>query len=64
MSGGVSVEIFAAGDGINYPKDGHTVTIHYTVNLRDQNINNQENYDCILMKKITNIGLSSRWNEV
>jgi hypothetical protein len=31
----VSVEIFAAGDGINYPKDGHTVTIHYTVRPKE-----------------------------
>lgn len=28
--GEVKVEIFAAGDGINYPKKGHTVTVHYT----------------------------------
>ena len=27
----VQVEIFAAGDGINYPKPGNTVTVHYTV---------------------------------
>jgi FKBP-type peptidyl-prolyl cis-trans isomerase len=27
---GVNVEIYAAGDGINYPKPGHTVTVHYT----------------------------------
>ena len=26
----VTVEIFTAGDGINYPKKGQTVTIHYT----------------------------------
>ena len=27
----VSVEVFAAGDGINYPRQGNTVTVHYTV---------------------------------
>ncbi|CAM9449441.1 unnamed protein product [Chrysoparadoxa australica] len=27
---GLQVEIFAAGDGINYPKKGQTVTVHYT----------------------------------
>ena len=27
---GVDVEIYAAGDGINYPKAGHTVSVHYT----------------------------------
>jgi hypothetical protein len=26
----VSVEILAAGDGINYPRKGQTVTVHYT----------------------------------
>ncbi len=31
----ISVEIFAAGDGIHYPKPGHTVTIHYTGFLPD-----------------------------
>lgn len=31
----VTVEIFAAGDGINYPKPGHTVTVHYTGFLPD-----------------------------
>jgi FKBP-type peptidyl-prolyl cis-trans isomerase len=25
----VQVEIFTAGDGINYPKPGQTVTVHY-----------------------------------
>ena len=30
---GVNVEIYAAGDGINYPKAGHTVSVHYTGNL-------------------------------
>jgi FKBP-type peptidyl-prolyl cis-trans isomerase len=27
----VTVEIFRAGDGINYPRPGNTVTVHYTV---------------------------------
>ena len=31
----VKVEIFTAGDGINYPKEGHTVTVHYTAYLSD-----------------------------
>jgi FKBP-type peptidyl-prolyl cis-trans isomerase len=31
----VSVEIFAAGDGINYPRPGNVVTIHYTGFLTD-----------------------------
>lgn len=31
----VSVEIFAAGDGINYPRPGNVVTIHYTGFLAD-----------------------------
>lgn len=31
----VSVEIFAAGDGINYPRAGNTVTVHYTGYLPD-----------------------------
>lgn len=31
----VRVEIFAAGDGINYPRTGHTVTVHYTAFLPD-----------------------------
>jgi len=31
----VSVEVFAAGDGINYPRPGNTVTIHYTGFLPD-----------------------------
>ena len=26
----VKVEIFAAGDGVNYPRKGQTVTVHYT----------------------------------
>ena len=26
----VGVEIFSAGDGINYPRAGQTVTVHYT----------------------------------
>ena len=29
-SNNVNVEIFAAGDGINYPKKGQTVTLHYS----------------------------------
>jgi len=29
------VEIFAAGDGINYPRAGQTVTVHYTGYLSD-----------------------------
>jgi FK506-binding protein 1 len=31
----VKVEIFAAGDGINYPRPGNTVTVHYTGYLPD-----------------------------
>ncbi|RYH13346.1 hypothetical protein EON65_35855 [archaeon] len=34
----VQVEIFAAGDGINYPTKGNTVTIHYTGSLKDGTI--------------------------
>jgi FK506-binding protein 1 len=34
----VSVEIFAAGDGINYPTKGNVVTIHYTGSLKDGTI--------------------------
>mmetsp|Transcript_13324 Transcript_13324/g.21783 ORF Transcript_13324/g.21783 Transcript_13324/m.21783 type:complete len:114 (+) Transcript_13324:334-675(+) len=33
--GQVTVEIFSAGDGVNYPKKGQTVTIHYTGYLAD-----------------------------
>lgn len=33
---GVNVEIFAAGDGIHYPKKGHIVTIHYTAFLHNE----------------------------
>mmetsp|Transcript_5728 Transcript_5728/g.16067 ORF Transcript_5728/g.16067 Transcript_5728/m.16067 type:complete len:103 (-) Transcript_5728:610-918(-) len=33
--GEVRVEIFAAGDGINYPRAGQTVTVHYTGYLSD-----------------------------
>ena len=29
------MEIFAAGDGINYPRPGNTVTVHYTGFLKD-----------------------------
>ena len=31
----VTVEIFAAGDGINYPRPGNVVTVHYTGFLSD-----------------------------
>jgi FK506-binding protein 1 len=31
----VKVEIFAAGDGVNYPRKGQTVTCHYTGYLPD-----------------------------
>jgi len=31
----VKVEIFAAGDGVNYPRKGQTVTVHYTGYLAD-----------------------------
>ena len=31
----VAVEVFAAGDGINYPKPGNNVTCHYTGYLAD-----------------------------
>ena len=34
--GQVTVEIFTAGDGINYPKKGQTVTIHYTGYVRQR----------------------------
>lgn len=34
----VTVEIFAAGDGINYPTKGNIVTIHYTGSLKDGSI--------------------------
>ena len=27
----VTLEIYAAGDGINYPKPGNLVVVHYTV---------------------------------
>ena len=29
------MKIFTAGDGINYPKPGQTVTVHYTGYLID-----------------------------
>ena len=32
--GEVKVEIFAAGDGINYPRRGQTVTVHYSGYVR------------------------------
>lgn len=35
MSRDLAVEIFAAGDGINYPRPGNTVTVHYTGFLPD-----------------------------
>ena len=35
MSRDVRVEIFSAGDGINYPRSGNTVTVHYTGFLSD-----------------------------
>jgi FK506-binding protein 1 len=35
---GVTVEIFAAGDGNNYPKKGNTVVVHYTGSLKDGTI--------------------------
>ena len=35
MSQEVKVEIFAAGDGVNYPRKGQTVTVHYTGYLAD-----------------------------
>ena len=35
MSNSVTVEIFAAGDGINYPRPGNTVTVHYSGFLAD-----------------------------
>ena len=28
--GGMRVEIFAAGDGVNYPHSGQTVAVHYS----------------------------------
>lgn len=34
----VAVEIFAAGDGNNYPKKGNTVVVHYTGSLKDGTI--------------------------
>ncbi len=39
-----NVEIFAAGDGIHYPKKGNTVIIHYSAFLRDEN---GEMFDCV-----------------
>lgn len=35
MQRDVKVEIFIAGDGLNYPRAGHTVTVHYTGYLKD-----------------------------
>lgn len=34
----VKVAIFSAGDGINYPREGNTVTVHYTASLKDGTI--------------------------
>lgn len=31
----VKVEIWKAGDGVNYPRKGHTVTVHYTAFLKN-----------------------------
>ena len=43
-SNSVHVEIFAAGDGIHYPKKGHTVILHYSAFLRNEN---GEMFDCV-----------------
>jgi FKBP-type peptidyl-prolyl cis-trans isomerase len=32
--GEIQVEVFVAGDGLNYPKKGQTVVIHYTGYVR------------------------------
>lgn len=40
----VNVEIFAAGDGVHYPKKGDTVILHYSAFLRDEN---GEMFDCV-----------------
>lgn len=40
----VIVEIFAAGDGVHYPKKGNTVILHYSAFLRDEN---GEMFDCV-----------------
>lgn len=34
----VAVEIYAAGDGANYPTKGSIVVVHYTGSLRDGTI--------------------------
>ncbi|OQR96277.1 FKBP-type peptidyl-prolyl cis-trans isomerase [Achlya hypogyna] len=34
-AGEVQVEVFVAGDGINYPRKGQTVVVHYTAYLQD-----------------------------
>ncbi|TYZ68571.1 hypothetical protein PybrP1_006098 [[Pythium] brassicae (nom. inval.)] len=34
-AGEIQVEVFVAGDGINYPKKGQTVVVHYTGYLQD-----------------------------
>lgn len=33
-AGEIQVEVFVAGDGINYPKKGQTVVVHYTGYVR------------------------------
>ncbi|KAL7683982.1 putative FKBP-type peptidyl-prolyl cis-trans isomerase domain-containing protein [Plasmopara halstedii] len=33
--GEIEVEVFVAGDGVNYPKLGQTVVVHYTGYLQD-----------------------------
>ena len=35
MASSIQVEVFSAGDGINYPRPGNTVTVHYTGFLPD-----------------------------
>lgn len=49
-SNSVHVEIFAAGDGIHYPKKGHTVILHYSAFLRNEN---GEMFDCSRKRKKT-----------
>lgn len=38
MSQDVTVEIYVAGDGENFPDKGNTVTVHYTGYLKDGTI--------------------------
>ena len=40
----VTVEIFAAGDGVHYPKKGNTVILHYSAFLWHEN---SEMFDCV-----------------